>query len=231
MTGARGSARIQAKARMTILVFLLGGSAALAGTSGAEEVEHRDFAIVVDGKRAGSYHMEITRRDDGISVMSGQADVRISYLVYRYSYRYRGIESWKEGRLQRLDSSCNDNGKAFTVHAVAGNDRVNVHVNGREHPCPAEAWTTTYWRLPDAKLRNQQITLLDSDSGRLLNATLQYVGPTELNVAGSRQNCSRYRVSGDIGAELWYDDQDRLVREDTVEDGHRTVVELVRIRR
>jgi Family of unknown function (DUF6134) len=231
MNGVREKARIQAIARTTILFLLLRGSSLLAGTSLADEVEHRDFAIVVDGKRAGSYHMEITRRDDGVSVMSGQADVRVSYLVYRYIYRYRGIEFWKDGRLQRLDSSCNDNGKSFTVNAAAGNEAVTVRVNGREHNCPAEAWTTTYWRLPDAKLRNQQITLLDSDSGRVLSATLQYVGPTELNVAGMRQTCSRYRVSGDIGADLWYDDQERLVREDTIEDGHRTVVELVRIRR
>ena len=229
MNGAGGNARIWAILAITIV--LRGDGWSLAGTSGAEEVEHRDFAIIVDGKRAGSYHMEITRRDDGISVMSGQADVRISYLVYRYSYRYRGVESWKDGRLLRLDSGCNDNGKSFSVNAVAGNDALTVRVNGREHLCPAEAWTTTYWHLPDAKLRNQQITLLDSDSGRVLNATLQYVGSAELNVAGTRQTCTRYRVSGDIGADLWYDDQERLVREDTVEDGHRTVVELARIRR
>ncbi len=43
--------------------------------------------------------------------------------------------------------------------------------------------------------------------------------------------CQRYRLSGDMAAELWYDESERLVREDTVEEGHRTVIELARIRR
>jgi hypothetical protein len=203
----------------------------LAGAGRAQEVEHRAYAILVDGKRAGDYHMAITRRDDGVSVMSGHADVRVSYLVYRYTYRYRGVESWKDGRLLHLESSCNDNGKAFSVNAAAEGDALNVQVNGRQHACPLEAWTTTYWRLPDKKHRNQQVTLLDCDSGRVLNATLQYVGPSELQIAGARWTCARYRLNGDINADLWYDDQERLVREDTIEDGHRTVIELAHIRR
>lgn len=31
--------------------------------------------------------------------------------------------------------------------------------------------------------------------------------------------------------DLWYDDAQRLVREEWVEQGHRTVVELTRVRR
>ncbi len=137
--------------------------------AGAEDVERRDFAIFVDGKRAGHYHMAITQREDGLSVMSGQADVQVSYLVYRYIYRYRGVESWKDGRLQRLQSSCNDNGKSLSVNAFADNGNLTVNANGSNRTCPPDAWTTTYWRLPAKKHRDQPLTLLDCDSGRVLN--------------------------------------------------------------
>jgi Family of unknown function (DUF6134) len=231
MGKARGSREARRFFRKAIVILLFSGSFLPAGASGAEDVERRDFAIFVDGKRAGHYHMAITQREDGLSVMSGQADVQVSYLVYHYIYRYRGVEWWKGGRLERLQSSCNDNGKSLSVNAFADNGNLTVNANGSNRTCPPEAWTTSYWRLPAQKLREQPLTLLDCDSGRVLSAMLHHVGPAELNVGGERRMCQRYRLSGDLAAELWYDESERLVREDTVEEGHRTVVELARIRR
>ena len=196
----------------------------------AGETEHRDFSIHVDGKRAGAYHMTITRADDGSIVMSGHADVQVSYLVYRYVYNYRGTEVWKDNRLQRLDSNCNDNGKKFTVNALADSTGLHVKTNSGDASGPANVWTTTYWKLPEAQLRNQGLSLLDCDTGRVLSGKLQHLGAVPLNAGGTARNCARYRLTGEIRAELWYDDEDRLVREDTVEDGHRTVIELVRVR-
>jgi hypothetical protein len=197
----------------------------------AADIEHRDFGIYVDGKRAGHYHMAITRNDDGSVAMAGHADVRVSYLVYRYAYNYRGTEVWKDGHLQRLDSACNDNGKGFNVNAATDGTAVHVNVNGREHACRSDVWTTTYWRPPDPKFHNQSIPLLDCDTGRPLSATLLFIGTTQLNVGGRVQNCTQYRLAGQVTADLWYDAQERLVREDTIEEGHRTVIELVQIRR
>ena len=42
----------------------------------AAESEVREFTIHVDGKHAGYYQMTITSQGDGVSVMSGKADVR-----------------------------------------------------------------------------------------------------------------------------------------------------------
>ena len=77
----------------------------------AADTEVREFNIQVDGKQAGQYAMTITRHDDGSETMSGQASVRVKHVLGTYVYTYQGTERWKQGKLQELKSSCNDDGK------------------------------------------------------------------------------------------------------------------------
>ena len=54
--------------------------------------------------------------------MTGKASIEVRYLVYKYRYAYSGREVWKNGRLVDLASTCNDNGKAFSVAARPENN-------------------------------------------------------------------------------------------------------------
>jgi hypothetical protein len=200
--------------------------------AGAADSERRDFNILVDGKRAGAYHLTITHADDGTDTVSAQAHVRVSHLVYTYTYAYQGTEVWKAGRLASLNSSTDDDGTRFQVSAVADGANLRVTVNGQEHATRGDVWTTTYWRLPDAKFRNRGVPLLDADTGRDINATLQCIGAEAIQVVGQAVNCVHYRVrGGGVAVDAWYDAQERLVRQESVEDGHRTVLDLAGIRR
>jgi len=204
----------------------------LASAASAAETEIRDFRISIDGKPAGEYRLSVTRQDDGTLVQSGQADVRLRVLVKNYTYAYRGTETWKGGRLVRLDSACNDDGKAFAVSARGGENGIAVRVNGVERRLPADAWTTSYWQLPPAALRNRALTLLDADCGEEIAGRLDYAGSQPVSAGGQSQNAARYRVSGGkLKVELWYDASDRLIRQESVEDGHKTVFELIRVRK
>src|SRR5207249_2066538 len=108
---------------------------------------------------------------------------------------------------------------------------LRVTVNGTERVTRPDVWTTTYWRLADAKFRNQDVPLLDGDTGRDLTAKLQYVDTVPLNVDGQQQQCVHYRLTGQVQVELWYDSQEHLVRQESLEDGHRSVLELSALRR
>ncbi len=209
-------------------------AAALAAAAGARaaDTEVRDFATRIDGKPAGDYHMTITRGDDGTCTMSGQADVRLTRLgitVYRYSYN--GTEVWKGGRLVKFNSQSNDDGKPFTVAAWAEGDRLRVRANGQEQVARGDAWVTTYWQLPARDLRNGAVPLIEADNGQILNGRMQYLGSEQLTVGGRVQNCTHYRASGPNLTELWFDAQERLVKREWTEDGHRVVIELVRVRK
>ena len=78
------------------------GTLGVGGAARAADLETRDFVVRVDGKPAGDYHLTIHRQDDGITQVSGDTDVKVTYFVVKYTYRYRGREIWKDGRLHAL---------------------------------------------------------------------------------------------------------------------------------
>lgn len=197
--------------------------------SAAADPEVRDYVTYIDGKRAGDYRMTITGHEDGSVTMQGQAAIRLRVFLVSYRYTYGGTEVWKGGRLAQLESRTDDNGKQYAVSALADANGVRVRVNNQEGRAPADAWVTTYWRLPEARLRNGNLTLLDADTGRVLSATLQYVGAGQVSVAGQVQNCAHYRLSGQVQVDLWYDTRERLVRQEWVEDNHKAVLDLARV--
>ena len=86
-----------------------------ASPAGAAERERRTFVISVGGKQSGSYEMTIQKREDGSHVMTAKAEVSVRVLLIHYRYTYRGTEVWKDGRLQSLESTSDDDGKKFTV--------------------------------------------------------------------------------------------------------------------
>jgi hypothetical protein len=223
-----GGARIAPKCSW---LMSLGVAALLVASlpAGAATVEYRDFTIQVDGKPAGYFRVTITEPGNGTIVMAGEANVKfVHHVVLTYQYSYRGTETWKGHRLLRLQSFANEDGKRLAVDAIAQDE--SLKINGRE--TKADVWTTTYWRLPEARFRNGSVTLLDADTGNLIEARVQSVGANALNVGGQMQNCAHYRVTGkDIQVDAWYDSQERLVRQESVEQGHRSVLELTGLRR
>jgi hypothetical protein len=190
--------------------------------------ETRSFTVHVDGKPAGDYRMTVHQEGD-TTTMTGVADVKIKYFLVSYVYNYRGTEVWKGDRLVRLESVTVDDKKHFNVTAWADGNALKVRANGQERVNRFDAWTTTYWRLPPARFRNQQVPLLDADTGKELTGMLRFVGMEAVRVAGRPMQCAHWRVSGGVLVDVWYDGNERLVRQESVEDGHRTVLELTQV--
>lgn len=199
----------------------------------AADTEVREFSITIDGKPAGTYSMSIVPQDAHSIRMTAMAQTKVSYLggIYKYTYMFQGTEQWQDGKLVRLDSNSNDNGTKYSVMARADRQGLRIKVNGKDTIARPDVWTTTYWRLPEASQRNHPLPLLDADTGKQMNGMLRYVGNSFVRVLGQNQNCTHYHVGGAVKVDVWYDAQERLVRQDWVEDGHRAVLELVRIRK
>ncbi len=223
----KSGCRTPLAAALVVGVGLLAGGAS---RSAAADTETRDFTVLVDDKPAGTYHMVIQRQDDGTVVMTNVSEVRVKVVgISFYSYTYRGRETWKDGRLLRLDSNGQENSKTFVVSAVPEAGGLRVTHNGQAHPAHAEVWTMTYWQLPPAPQRDGPLWLLGCDNGQEVAGRLQYLGTAPVPVAGQEQTCTHYRVTGSTPHELWYDTQERMVRQEWVMDGHRTALQLTRV--
>jgi hypothetical protein len=198
----------------------------------AADTETREFGVSVDGKRAGGATMVIARADDGTTTVASDTEVRVTVLgLNAYKYSYRGKETWKDGKLVKFESTCNDDGKRYVVTAAAEAEGVRVKVNNQERMVKSNVWLTTYWAKPDNKVINQTIPLVDADNGRDLEAKVTFVGQEQMNIAGQAQNVMHYKLTGKVNVDLWYDAADRLVRQEWVEDGHKMLVELTKLRK
>ena len=197
----------------------------------AADIETRDFVVRVSGKPAGEVHMTIHRQDNGQVRMRCDTDIKVNLLVAKYTYLYRGLEVWKDGRVVRFDSNTDDNGKRYVVSAAPEAGGLRVKVNNVERVVPADVWLSSYWCLPDPKLRDQPLAILDADTGRDLDGRLKFVATEKRTVASQNVNVNHYRLTGKVDVDLWYDGSGRLVRQEWVDQGHRTVLELTRVRR
>ena len=209
-----------------LALVLLGGAPV-----GAAEVETRDFQVLVDGKVAGNAQMTITKQDEGGFVMSCDTDLRVRVLLVTYTYSYRGREEWKDGRLVRFASTGNDDGKRFDVAAAAEGEKLRIRANNQERTVRGDVWLTSYWKQPEKSLVNQDIAIIDCDTGRELTARVVFVGEEQRTVAGTAQTVHHFRLQGKTVVDLWYDASGRLVRQEWLEDGHKTLLELARLRR
>jgi hypothetical protein len=215
------------------------------------ERETREFKVSVDGKGRGRCTLEITHRDDGTDRMHIDAALNFNYVVYEYRYSSVGTEIWKDGRLLRLENSANYNGTKYVVKAISRNDKLHVTVDDKTSQCDPDVWATSYWRLPDRLAQSGApagkgvipagsrrparqegtitVALLDSDKGQKLKGEVKRIGEVAITVGGKKTSCTHYKISGDVQVNVWYDSEQRLVRQETVESGHKTVMELTRV--
>ena len=215
------------------------------------ELETREFKVSVDGKQRGKCTMQIRRRDDGTDKMHIDAGLSFNFVVYEYRYHSAGTEIWKNDRLLELKNSSDFNGTKYIVKARAASKGLHATVNGKISQIESDVWVTSYWRLPEhlahqsaatvkgvvpasggrssGKKAPYAVSLFDSDKGQQLRGEMTHVGDETVSVAGQRKSCDHYRISGDVQVELWYDSARRLVRQETVESGHKTLLELTRI--
>ena len=209
--------------------FLFCCAAAIAGDIAC--AEERTFNLTVDGKSAGTYVMKIEAHDDGTTTVTCKADISVKILLVRYTYTYRGDEVWKDGKLVSLNGTCNDDGKRTAVSLVAGKEGYTLKAGAKAVAVKSSVWPTSYWKLPDEKAREGSMTLVDADTGRVLQAKIEKVGVERPAGLDQDARATRYHLSGGAVADLWYDGADRLVKQAWVEDGHKTVMTLAGLKK
>lgn len=199
----------------------------------ADDTENRDYSIFIDGKEAGISRITLVQKDDGTTHMSGTLDVKFRHLlVAEYVLKIEAQEVWKDGKLVGMKTKTTDNGRKSEVTVAADGTQLRLTVNGASRTIKAETWTNSYWRLADAKFHNKVVPILEVDSGKEFTSELKYIETRQQKVGGQLQDCYHFRVSSAPGpVDLWFDRYHRLVRQEFTESGHKTVVQLINIRR
>jgi hypothetical protein len=220
-----------APARCGRLLLLAAGCfvAPVTARGDAASTETRQFHILVDGERCGTFRLTIASHPDGRDVVEGDAALELKYFLYTFRYASKGVETWHSGRLLQLENAARYGGSKYEVTARRQGQELVVQTNGAQRRVRGDVWVTSYWREPNAALVGQEIALLDADKGRTLTGKLQRLGKESIQVGGQGRECTHYRLQGEVDVDLWYDAQSRLVRQHAVESGHKTQIELAEI--
>jgi hypothetical protein len=133
--------------------------------------------------------------------------------------------------LIQVSNEADYNGDRYVIQGSATDQTLNYEVNGESKKAPKDIWAASYWREPEAARIGKKVRLLDSDKGRQLVANLERVGTETINVESSRASATHYRMRGDVEVDVWYDRNGYIARQESIESGHKTSLELIKIRK
>lgn len=149
--------------------------------------------------------------------------------VIAYRYQHNSKEVWSDNALQALEARTDDNGQKYSVSVKRGNDGLTVE---RQSPAatvaaaatsdqglqpstfarevlPANLLPTTHWNVSQVG----QSTLLNTQYGTKSKTQVATLGREPVKLAnGTVVQATRYRYTGDIRMDQWFDDRGRWVK-------------------
>jgi hypothetical protein len=184
---------------LAIAVVSLSGSAALACTAPPERAEytihHESYGEV--GRHVIDFSCD---GDDLVVETTIEGEVKVLMVpLFKREGTYR--EVWRGDRLIAFDSHIVDNGEAYEVRARANGDRTVIegrrgHIEAPPTIVPNHPWNHDVI---------ERTLLFDTQRGRLQEVQVIPAGTETITVAGREVEAQRYRITGDLERELWYD--------------------------
>jgi YD repeat-containing protein len=205
-------------ARLAIAALLLAVVPTLA--------EERTFSVTAAGHPAGDLVLTFQKRADETTAVT----VRTEYRAERptpFAYEYRGTETWKDGRVVRLEGLGTQDRVKGGITLVAGKGAYALKAGVKEVSVRGEVWPTTGAMIPDP---DGKPLVVDVITGDVLRARVDKVGADRITVAGKQVPVTRYRVTaGGNRWDVWYDGAGRLAKRVWTRDGRTVVAELTRL--
>jgi hypothetical protein len=198
-------------------VFYLGAceTAASEATSFEEAADPKslygagiDFDVYREGKKVG-YHTVRFDRDGEFLLVSSKfhLEIRVLFLT-AYEYLYEAEGRWWDGHLERLEAAVNDNGTRLSLAAERSGDRIVVRNADGTFAERAPIYPTNHWNesvLPERRVLN---TL----TGRINDVRIERRGREKVATEAGEVSATRYGYTGDLEADVWYDDAGRWVK-------------------
>jgi len=188
--------------RRALLGALCGAGALVAISAGAvaNEPLRLEFDVFRNGNLIGN-HLVNVRREAGRTEVDVAIDFKVTFAfvpVFRYTHRNR--EVWNDGRLVSLETRTDDDGDNFYVSAKSDGERIRLRATTGDTVLPPDVLTTSYWDRRMVK-RSQ---LINTQTGELAQLKVVELGREPVQVGGRSVEATRYRITGDLDAELWY---------------------------
>jgi hypothetical protein len=186
----------------------LGSLPAHADTAGIPANGRLDFSILRNGDEIGRHEMIFARASDGLRVdIKTHAEVKILF-VSAYRFDHEGHEIWREGRLDRLWSSTFDDGTNHILNVGFNSGDLIVDGDGKVKSVAGNMLPASLWHHGIVSTDR----LLNTLDGRVMAVRVENKGVDEVEVRGRRISAHHFALLGDLERELWFTDDNMLVK-------------------
>ncbi|MEA3642679.1 MAG: DUF6134 family protein [Lamprobacter sp.] len=161
------------------------------------------FEVLLDDKPIGEHRFDIDVSGDQQRVTS-QAEFKVDFFfITAYRYRHQSNELFRNGCLERLSSTTNDNGTRYKIDGSAVSNGFRVDRGENVEQFDGCVKTFAYW---DSAIL-QQPRLLNPQTGELEAVSVQRRGAERVAVNGSEVEATRFElVTDELTINLWYND-------------------------
>jgi hypothetical protein len=190
-----------AVAGVVVLLMLLAGPV-VAATSGQQEFR---FRVLLDGDEIGSHRFRVSR-EGGEEIVEIDAELRVKFIgITVYSYVHGNRELWRNGCLQRIESSTDDNGDNFAVDGRNEGNRFQLSTQDGESELAADCvMSFAYWNRDYLG----QSRLLNAQNGEFVEVDVERGDIERLRLDAHEVAAERYRLRNrelDIDITVWYE--------------------------
>ncbi|HXQ50776.1 MAG TPA: DUF6134 family protein [Stellaceae bacterium] len=188
---------------LTFLVSLAAGRAAADAPPDPFKLYGNEmvFSVWRSGAEIGQHHVTFAS-ENGALVVKSLFDVVIRLLgVPVYRYKYQSAETWRDGKLDQLSSTVDDDGTVSKVEAKEDNGKLAIAGPKTHEVATLPLLPSTHWNAQVIAA----VRLLNTLNGKVDQVKLVPVGQETVPVGAAQRQATHYHYTGDIKAESWYD--------------------------
>jgi len=157
------------------------------------------FDIFRKGDRIGYHAVKVEETDDGAVRVATRIEMQVKFgPIPVFRYEHVSNETWRDGRLESLSSTTDNNGKPESLNVRREGDVLLIDGTRFKGTGPGDAIPSSYWN----KAIVSTSTLLDTQNGRLIEVTIANLGETP---SPSGAPAEQHRLTGSVDLNLWYD--------------------------
>lgn len=177
---------------------------------------------VSDRGRVGSLTIDLVRTGELLQVVV-ERHIQVKVLgITAYRNESTVLQRLEGGRLVYLQRETNDDGDRSSLSIRLEGDRLVAEAGGRSWTLDPGLLSTSPW----CRAVVERGRLIDTDSGQAVEVATLAKGREEVPAAGRRLSATRYAQRGGVARDLWFGDEDRLVRMVTYRDDRTVTMSL-----
>ncbi len=169
---------------------------ALLPPTAAEAAETVRFAIYKDGDSIGEEVYTFDQGPDGQLTVDVTARTDVQVLFLKFRYRHQRTEVWRDGVLQSMTATTDDDGTPHSIALAREGNAWRVQADTIQREERGDVLPLTLW-TPKVLETSRVLSVIDAEPW---DVTVQNLGPVSLG----GQEATQWRMTGGVTRDLWY---------------------------